>query len=40
MSAVFALFFLARQFLRLANAGDDVLHMLDGDGLGALLVQL
>ena len=28
-----------RQFLRLADTGDDVLHVVDGNGLDALLVQ-
>ena len=40
MSAVILLFFLALEFLGLADAGNDILHMLNGDGLDALLVQL
>ena len=40
MSAVILLFFLALEFLGLADAGNDILHMLNGDGLDTLLVQL
>ena len=39
-SLVLGFILFASQLFRLADAGDDVLHMLNGDGLDALLVQL
>ena len=36
---VILLLFLACQLFGFADAGDDVLHMIDGDGFDALLTQ-